>query len=461
MLLQECVFSHVLRFEVLPTIMDPQAEYTAGTEAIGDLRSLLPYTIKSLSRSVSQPVVFPRKHLDRRLNKMNASRGYGGGGSGGTGNGGTGDGGTDGSGGGLRHEDDLDIIKQIIEKDETLHDTADQVRQGGMHFRSQSLSHIPGEFSSVSSLPTLHHTESMHLLHSNYFSAPDFSQLNSPPGLGTKHSAGDVSGGDLSYHQLTHESRSSSLGDCHTSLGSLTSQPAAQELGRNQQQLQQVSSFGMNDERRGSSFDSQAIPGAFNGNSAQSGPLALSHHGSGGGFEATSHVSTYDFARHRDSSHSLSYSESDGNQTPVGYDLARRESSISDSVSSGAGSISFQFPSLARNSAPLSFSNSSGSHDASHSHLEVGGISTSNLPLRDYLTSQAVGSLVSGADQFERSSGCKTISRVENPSLTAGNPEFTGVLSGSKGKPSTCVYLYVYRWWKSHSIAAPLDVLVP
>ena len=414
--------------------MDPQAEHTGG-ETAGDLRSILPYTIKSLSRSVSQPVVFPRKHLDRRLNKMNASRSHGGAGCGGTGNRGTGDGGMDGSGGGSKHEDDLDIIKQIIEKDETLHDTADQVRQGGMHFRSQSLSHIPGEFSSVSSLPTLHHAESMHLLHSNYFSAPDFSQLNSPPSFNAKHSGSDVTEGDLSYHQLTHESRSSSLGDCHTSLGSVTNQQTTQQLGGNQQQLQQMGSFVMNSERRGSNFDSQNIPSAYNSassnSSAQTGPLSLSHHGNG--FEATPQVSTYDFTRHRDSAHSLAYSESDGNQTPAGYDLITRESSISDSISSAVGSLSFQFPSLSRNANPLSFPNSSASQDTSVPHLEV-GCTSSSLPLRDYLTSQTAGSLVAGADQFEQGSGCKTISRVDNASLIPGSAGFTSVLSGNKGK---------------------------
>lgn len=433
-----CVFFFdIYRFEVLPTIMDPQGEHTGG-EATGDLRSILPYTIKSLSRSVSQPVVFPRKHLDRRLNKINASRTHSGAGCSGTGNGGTGDGEMDGSSGGSKHEDDLDIIKQIIEKDETLHDTADQVRQGGMHFRSQSLSHIPGEFSSVSSLPTLHHAESLHLLHSNYFSAPDFSQLNSPPSFNAKHGGSDVTEGDLSYHQLTHESRSSSLGDCHTSLGSVTNQQTTQQLGGNQQQqLQQMGSFVMNSERRGSSFDSQNIPGAYNSNGssdAQIGPLTLSHRGNG--FEATPQVSTYDFTRHRDSSHSLAYSESDGNQTPAGYDIMRQESSISDSTSSAAGSLSFQFPSLSRNANPLSFSNSSVSQDTSVSHLEA-GCTSSSLPLRDYLTSQTAGSLVAGADQFERSSGCKAISRVESASLIPGSSGFTSVISGTKGEFST------------------------
>lgn len=417
---------HVRRFEVLPTILDPQAEQGSG-EMSGELRSL---SIKSLSRSASQPVVFPRKHLERRLNKLNAGRHQDGGsgcrGGARSGGGGTSEGGADVGGGGSRHEDDLDIIKQIIEKDETLQDTADQVRQGGMHFRSQSLSHIPGEFSSVSSLPTLHHAESMHLLHSNYFSAPDFSQLQSPPSFNAKHGGGaagsgasDVMGGDLSYHPLTHESRSSSLGDCHSSLGSLTGQPTPQQITGQQQQLQQVSSFDLNGDRRGSGFDSQqSMAGAFN-NSSSSGPahssgLALSQQGDG--FNASSHVSSYDFARHRDSGHSLSYSESDGNQTPSGYDLSRRESGISDGISTGSGSMSFQFPSLARTANPQD------SAVSSHLEARAGGSTSSNLPLRDYLTSQTNASLIA------------SISRVENPSLVGGGgANYTGSLDNSKG----------------------------
>ena len=401
--------------------MDPQAEHSSGDTATGDLRSTLSYTLKSLSRSASQPVVFPRKHLDRRLNKLNSGGGGGGGGhhtSGGCGTGSAG-GASGGSGGEGGHEDDLDIIKQIIEKDETLHDTPDQVRQGGgggIHFRSQSLSHIPGEFSSVSSLPTLHHGESMHLLHSNYFSAPDFSQLSSPPGYnGMKHGGagggGDMGAGDSPYHQLTHESRSSSLGDCHaavpTPLGggdasAVTSQN--QPLGGSSaQQQQHQNSFGVNGDRRGSIFDSpnSISTAGYATNTQQSGPLSLSHHSEGFG---SSHVTTYDFTRHRDSSHSsLLYSESDGSHTPAtgGYNSssaasARRESNLSDGISSGAASISFQFPSLPGGGTcrtnPLSTFASTPTTSQDSSRLGGGGgsgESSSNLPLRDYLTSQS------------------------------------------------------------------------
>ena len=406
--IQACsIFS---RFEVLPTIMDPQADHSSGgsTDTAADLRSTLPYTLKSLSRSASQPIVFPRKHLDRRLNKLNAGGGHHTSSGCGTGSGG----GAGGSGGEGGHEDDLDIIKQIIEKDETLHDTADQVRQGGgggggIHFRSQSLSHIPGEFSSVSSLPTLHHGESMHLLHSNYFSAPDFSQLSSPPGYnGMKHGgagAGDMGTGDSPYHQLTHESRSSSLGDCHTAVptplggGAMTNQN--QPLGGGGQQQHQ-NNFGVNSDRRGSIFDSQnSMSAAGYANTQSAGPLSLPHHSEGFG---SPHVTTYDFTRHRDSSHSLSYSDSDGSQTPAtgyssGAGSARRESNLSDSISSGAASISFQFPSLAGGSRTNPLSSYTSTPTTPH-NSNLGGSgesSSSSLPLRDYLTSQpTTGALV-------------------------------------------------------------------
>lgn len=412
-----CIPYFVRRFEVLPTIMDPQAEHSTADSAAGDLRSTLPYTIKSLSRSASQPIVFPRKHPDRRLNKLNTAGGGQHTSSGcGTGSGGGAGGSSGGEGG---HEDDLDIIKQIIEKDETLHDTADQVRQGGgggIHFRSQSLSHIPGEFSSVSSLPTLHHGESMHLLHSNYFSAPDFSQLSSPPGYnGLKHGgagAGDMGAGDSPYHQLTHESRSSSLSDCHAAVptplggggggGTLTNQnqPIGGGGGGTQQQQQHQNNFVANSDRRGSIFDSQqnsmSAVGYSSNTQVAAGPLSLPHHSEGFGSPI---VTTYDFTRHRDSSHSsLSFSESDGSQTPVaGYGSAsRHESNLSDSISSAGGaSMSFQYPSLSSGSRtnPLS-SFASTPNTSQDTNIGIRGgesSSSSSLPLRDYLASTAGG----------------------------------------------------------------------
>ena len=74
------------------------------------------------------------------------------------------------------------------------------------HGRSLSLTHI----NNFSSLPIIPSDESIHhVLKETYFSAPDFSRLESPPSyettLGLKH--------DHS-RPLTHGSRSSSLGDC-------------------------------------------------------------------------------------------------------------------------------------------------------------------------------------------------------------------------------------------------------
>jgi len=108
-----------------------------------------------------------------------------------------------------KHEDDLDIIKQIIE-DESMHSSHPPAASGGgvggggegmkgpatggkggggggegsndngdglggdsPSFRSQSLAHISTQFPFAGSLPSLHHTEDMHILHANYNSAPD------------------------------------------------------------------------------------------------------------------------------------------------------------------------------------------------------------------------------------------------------------------------------------------------
>lgn len=244
----------------------------------------------------------------------------------------------------------------------------------------------------------------MHLLHSNYFSAPDFSQLSSPPSYnGMKHSSGvgDMPGDG--YHQLTHESRSSSLGDCHaatpTSLGAIT----------NQQQQPSQDNFGMSGDRRGSIFDSQnSMPAGGYANTPAGAPISLPHHSEG---FVSPHVTTYDFTRHRDSS--ISYSGSDGSQTPAtsysGGSGPRRESSnLSDSLSSAAASISFQFPSLASNRTnPLS-SFVSTSQDSNLSGVVGGDSSSDSLPLREYLlTSQATtASLV--AEGMTAAPLCKT-----------------------------------------------------
>lgn len=80
-------------------------------------------------------------------------------------------------------EDLLDMIGRIIETDELVslaESTGDEGgrTEGGGGGRSQSLTHIPGQFPHFAgSLPSLHHVESMHILHANYNSVPDFMQF--------------------------------------------------------------------------------------------------------------------------------------------------------------------------------------------------------------------------------------------------------------------------------------------
>ncbi len=91
-----------------------------------------------------------------------------------------------------KHEDDLDIIKQIIETDESVHAArqpgggdglkgtgkgSGEDGDGSLALRSQSMTHIHNQFSYAGSLPSLHHAESMHVLHANYNSAPDLPQF--------------------------------------------------------------------------------------------------------------------------------------------------------------------------------------------------------------------------------------------------------------------------------------------
>ena len=85
------------------------------------------------------------------------------------------------SNGSQKPEDDLDIIHQIIETDESMSLVESGDEGSGTGERSQSLTHIPGQFPHFAgSLPSLHHVESMHILHANYNSAPDFMQFGKP-----------------------------------------------------------------------------------------------------------------------------------------------------------------------------------------------------------------------------------------------------------------------------------------
>ena len=163
---------------------------------------------KSLARSISQPAIFPGKFEKRNLIAMRIIHKKGP---------------TESSGNdSLRHEDDLDIIKQIIDKDQ-LTDDCSAEEDPRMHSRSLSLSHIPRaiDFSNdigSMSLPTLHHAESMCMLHTNYNSAPDCSQLGSPPTYENSIGKPPPSLPPLSLHVGTLNNTS-----CHSSLSDLQS----------------------------------------------------------------------------------------------------------------------------------------------------------------------------------------------------------------------------------------------
>ena len=167
--------------------------------------------LKALSRSASQPAVFPSKTLEKKLKQLT---------------GGTGvfiDGDSQ-----QKHDDDLDIIKQIIETDESMHSGRQSGgeglkgsgRGGGggdegdcvTNLRAQSLTHIPNQFSYAGSLPSLHHAESMHVLHANYNSAPDFTQFCKPRLM---NSPGQHHGNLLSVAPMEYDSSESMRHNSH------------------------------------------------------------------------------------------------------------------------------------------------------------------------------------------------------------------------------------------------------
>ena len=370
---------------------------------------------KSLSRSASQPAVFPPKLLEKRINQLMSIRHGGAISSSGTERG--------------RHEDDLDIIKQIIEKDESLHKTPDQLRETGIHWRSQSLSHIPGEFShSASSLPALHHADSLHILQHNYYSAPDFSQLRSPPSY--ENSVTNGSGSVSKFpSQLRHESRSSSMSDFHAP------------------DQQNVFLPTNNNNRRNSSFDSQASTqiGTF---TSTPDPITAGSNGS-----YNSDVSMFDFSSTgglRDNQQPVGYSDADAQQTPgSGYDFSRRGSSTAlDLVKC------FQFPSqnTTSSSTPLKAS-SSNQYSVSMDNTpllqqqgkQVMFTASSEGPLRAFLTSDSSSSSngaqvapVSNMMSPPFSNSCKTITRVENITHPVG--EFDNPSCSGQGE---CVFVCV------------------
>ena len=136
----------------------------------------------SLSRTSSQPVVFRPKLLDKRLNDR----------TGGINVFANGD-------SQQKHVDDLDIIKQIIIEDESLHmagekgiiDSGDG--EGGSdsgYLRSQSFSHIPSQFTCANSMPSIPQAETNVQIKENFHSSPNVSQLRKS---GLKGIPGDLS----------------------------------------------------------------------------------------------------------------------------------------------------------------------------------------------------------------------------------------------------------------------------
>ena len=196
----------------MPTISDPQD--ISSSKAQGE-DGLAMSVVSKLCRSASQPAVFPPRLLEKRLKQLTGGTGVFTGGE-----------------GTQKHEDDLDIIKQIIETDISMHsvDPGDDRLPEMENLRTQSLDHIPGQFISAGSLPSLPHAESMHVLHANYNSAPDF-LLFGKPRASSLHPVGG--GGEGSYNAgnkepgpLTHNSHTrSSLDGYHSPNTNLSYSP--------------------------------------------------------------------------------------------------------------------------------------------------------------------------------------------------------------------------------------------
>ena len=205
-----------------------------------------------------------------------------------------------------QQEDDLDIIKQIIDKDQLLDRNPVALREG---VRSHSLSHIPGEFSneiSTSSLPILHHTESLTLLHTNYSSAP---QLHSSL---------------LNFEVPTSVDR-----QLHSQLNTLSheSQDLDEFLSTHQVE-NPPANFALQD-RRGSGFSTHSLPTpVYN---AQTTP--------------SSFETQFDYSVRRESGQSSSIYSDLENRTPGmdGMDYSHRDSISSTTIPEP--SKSFQFPS--------------------------------------------------------------------------------------------------------------------
>lgn len=143
---------------------------------------------KTLSRSASQPAIFPHKLLEKQLKQLvKGGRGL-----------------FSGDGGQKVAEDDLDIIKQIIDTDVSLTsvNSGEEGLPSGGSLKSQSLTHLPGQFPNFAgSLPSLHRGESMHVIHANYNSEPDFTRRMSA--YDTQIPIGHRGGGASSAEQAT------------------------------------------------------------------------------------------------------------------------------------------------------------------------------------------------------------------------------------------------------------------
>lgn len=264
-----CSFSP--RFDILPALQE---------------KGVVPPS-RSLSRSASQPDIFP-KLKGKLATKFPAALH---------------------STSGSHQRDDLDFIQQIINEDRSLDDGLVSLKDSGSQVRSQSLSHIPG-FLSSASLPVLPHADSIPILHSNYNSAPDFSLIRSPPDYDISTAVQKTT---PPMATLTHESRSSSMSDF-----------AAEQVA------DPTTPFS---ERRSSGFDLHGLP-----TPAQSTPGAC-------GVNFDLQVSMFDFNSHRrgsaQSTQSSSCHSDAENRTP-GLDVGRRGSAHSSNILDVAKS--FQFP---------------------------------------------------------------------------------------------------------------------
>ena len=149
---------------MLPTICDPHDPSNKPGDGLEGLASAVS---KTLCRSASQPAVFPpNRLLEKRLKQL-----------------GRGASNLLGAGGAHKHEDDLDIIKQIIETDVAMTSVNSREEDGlsgsGGSLKTQSLTHLPGQFPHFAgSLPSLHRGQSMHVIHANYNSEPNFQRMH-------------------------------------------------------------------------------------------------------------------------------------------------------------------------------------------------------------------------------------------------------------------------------------------